>query len=148
MWVPSLSQEDPLGEGAATHFSILAWRIPWTEETAGLQFMGSQYYVITHKIAWGASFLQCSWHKTKANVYKLKCCLLYLAGVSRFCKPFSWEKMRSRLVLIWKRLSSNSYSCKGSLITFLLVNTSSSTKAVCMSLSCSVVSDSVPPLGL
>ena len=57
----------PWGEGAATHYSILAWRIPWTEEPAGLQFMGSHYYVITHKIAWGTSFLQCSWHKTNLN---------------------------------------------------------------------------------
>ena len=41
-WVLSLGQEDPLGEGLATHFSILAWRIPWTEEPGGLQFMGWQ----------------------------------------------------------------------------------------------------------
>ena len=32
MWVLSLGQEDPLEEGTATHSSILAWRIPWTEE--------------------------------------------------------------------------------------------------------------------
>ena len=32
-----LGQEDPLDEGAATHSSILAWRIPWTEEPGGLQ---------------------------------------------------------------------------------------------------------------
>ena len=31
-WVQSLGQEDPLENGMATHFSILAWRIPWTEE--------------------------------------------------------------------------------------------------------------------
>ena len=34
-----LGQEDPLGEGMAIHFSILAWRIPWTEEPGGLQSM-------------------------------------------------------------------------------------------------------------
>ena len=39
--VRSLGQEDPLEKGMATHFSILAWKIPWTEETGGLQFMGS-----------------------------------------------------------------------------------------------------------
>ena len=38
----SLGQEDPLEEGMATHSSILAWRIPWTEEPDGLQSMGSQ----------------------------------------------------------------------------------------------------------
>ena len=41
-WVWSLGQEDPLKKGMATHFSILAWRIPWTEESEGLQSMGSQ----------------------------------------------------------------------------------------------------------
>ena len=37
-----LGREDPLEGGMATHSSILAWRIPWTEEPGGLQFMGSQ----------------------------------------------------------------------------------------------------------
>ena len=41
-WIPSLGWENPLEEGKATHSSILAWRIPWTEESGGLQFMGSQ----------------------------------------------------------------------------------------------------------
>ena len=41
-WLPSLGQEDPLEEGMAIHSSILAWRIPLTEEPAGLQSMGSQ----------------------------------------------------------------------------------------------------------
>ena len=40
--VRSLGQEDPLGEGMTTHSSILAWRIPWTEEPGGPQSMGSQ----------------------------------------------------------------------------------------------------------
>ena len=35
-WVRSLSWEDPLEEGLATHSSSLAWRIPWTEESGGL----------------------------------------------------------------------------------------------------------------
>ena len=38
----SLGQEDPLEEGMATHASILAWRIPWTEEPGRLQSIGSQ----------------------------------------------------------------------------------------------------------
>ena len=40
--VQSPGQEDPLEKEMATHFSILAWRIPWTEEPGGLQSMGSQ----------------------------------------------------------------------------------------------------------
>ena len=41
-WVQSPGQEDPLEKGMATHSSILAWRIPRTEESAGLQPTGSQ----------------------------------------------------------------------------------------------------------
>ena len=40
--VPSLGQEDPLEKEMATHSSSPAWKIPWTEETGGLQSMGSQ----------------------------------------------------------------------------------------------------------
>ena len=42
MWVRPLGWEDPLEEGMATHSSILAWRIPWTEEPRGLQSIGWQ----------------------------------------------------------------------------------------------------------
>ena len=42
MWVRSLGWEDPLEEGAAIHSTILAWRIPWTEEPGGLKSVGSQ----------------------------------------------------------------------------------------------------------
>ena len=42
MQVLSLSWEDPLEEGLATHSSILAWSIPWTEEPGGLQSIGMQ----------------------------------------------------------------------------------------------------------
>ena len=45
MWetqVRSLGQEDPLEKEMEIHSSILAWRIPWTEEAGGLQSMGSQ----------------------------------------------------------------------------------------------------------
>ena len=41
-WIRSLGQEDPLEMEIATHSSILAWRIPWTEKPGGLQSMGSQ----------------------------------------------------------------------------------------------------------
>ena len=45
MWetqIRSLGWEDPLEKGMATHSSILAWRIPWTEDPSGLQSMGLQ----------------------------------------------------------------------------------------------------------
>ena len=41
-WVQSLGQEDALEKGMATHSSILAWRLPCTEEPGGLQSMGSK----------------------------------------------------------------------------------------------------------
>ena len=41
-WVQSLGWENPLEEGTSTHSSILAWRIPWTEEPGGLPSMESQ----------------------------------------------------------------------------------------------------------
>ena len=42
IWIRSLGWEDPLEEGMATHSSLLAWRILWTEEPGRLQSMGSQ----------------------------------------------------------------------------------------------------------
>ena len=45
MWetcIQSLGWKEPLEKGMTTHSNILAWRIPWTEELGGLQFMGSQ----------------------------------------------------------------------------------------------------------
>ena len=39
-WIQSLGQEDPLEKGMATHSSILAWEIPWTEEPGGLGLLG------------------------------------------------------------------------------------------------------------
>ena len=41
-WVPSLGWKDPLEKDMATPSSILAWKIPWTEEPGGLQSQGSQ----------------------------------------------------------------------------------------------------------
>ena len=41
-WVGSLGQDGPLGKEMATHFSILAWKIPWIEEPGGPQSMGSR----------------------------------------------------------------------------------------------------------
>ena len=47
-WVQSLGQEDLLEKEMATHSSILAWKIPWTEEPGGLQSMGSQSDTTEH----------------------------------------------------------------------------------------------------
>ena len=64
--VRSQGQEDSLEEGMATYSSILAWRIPWTEEPGGLPFMGSQRVDVTeatdHKHRVGLNVLRCSFH--------------------------------------------------------------------------------------
>ena len=49
-WVQSLGQEDPLEKETATHSSILAWRIPWTEELGGLQAMGHKESDTTERL--------------------------------------------------------------------------------------------------
>ena len=49
-WVQSLGQEDPLEKEMAIHSSILAWRIPWTEEAGRLQSMGSQASDTTERL--------------------------------------------------------------------------------------------------
>ena len=56
-WVWSLGQEDPLEKEMATHSSILAWRIPWTEEPGGLQSTGSQR--VRYNWATSLTALQC-----------------------------------------------------------------------------------------
>ena len=57
-WVRSLVWEDPLEKGMATHSSILAWRIPWTEEPGGLQSMGSQESGTTEQLTLSLSLGQ------------------------------------------------------------------------------------------
>jgi len=47
MHVPSLGQEDPLEKEMATHFSILAWKISWTEEPGGLQSKRIRHDLVT-----------------------------------------------------------------------------------------------------
>ena len=50
-WVRSLGQEDPLEKEMATHSSILAWRIPWTEELGGLQSTGRKESDTTERLS-------------------------------------------------------------------------------------------------
>ena len=66
IWARSLGREDPLEEGMATHSRILAWRIPWTEESSGLQSMGSQ------RVGHDWSDLA----RTHAHIHKIKLTIL------------------------------------------------------------------------
>ena len=60
-WVQSLGWEDPLEKEMATHSSILAWRIPWTEEPGRLQSMGFQESDTTEQL------------RTQAQIYAEEC---------------------------------------------------------------------------
>ena len=57
--VQSLGQEDPLEKRMAIHSSILAWRIPWTEEPSGLQSMGRRESYMTERLNTLTVDLQC-----------------------------------------------------------------------------------------
>ena len=61
--------EDPLEKGMATHSSILAWRIPWTEEPGQLQSMGSQELDTTEQLTLFTSRLIIVLHYTHIPVY-------------------------------------------------------------------------------
>ena len=63
--VQSLGQEDPLEKEMATHSSILAWEIPWTEEPGGLQFLGMQR--VRHDLA-----TKQQTHSVSGSCYKYK----------------------------------------------------------------------------
>ena len=54
--VQTLGQEDPLEKGMATHSSILAWRIPWSEKPCQLQSMGHKESVMTEQLTFPLSF--------------------------------------------------------------------------------------------
>ena len=56
--VRSLGQKDPLEEEMATHSSILAWKIPWTEEPGGLESTGSQVLAMTEGLSMHAMSLE------------------------------------------------------------------------------------------
>ena len=78
MWVPSLGQEeDPLEEEMATHSSILAWKIPWTEEPGGLQSIGLKEsereppQPCISSVCFTLEML-CFWGKKKKKVFLIK----------------------------------------------------------------------------
>ena len=61
-WVQSLGREDPLEKEITTHSSILAWRIPWTEELGRLQFVGRKESDTTERLHFYFHF---SYHQIK-----------------------------------------------------------------------------------
>ena len=65
-WVQSLSREDPLEEGMATHYSILAWRIPWTEEHGSYSPWGRQESDTIKRLTLSLSWCS-SWDLSRAG---------------------------------------------------------------------------------
>ena len=126
-WVWPLGQEDPLEKEIATHSSILAWRIPWTEEPGGLQSMGSQTLRQTEWVSLSMSIHNmngiclCCWamnyqhENPRMELWKLgwfcrkkKCpgrrdgCILILTLLVKQCDPvlllpYFWKIIRSCL---------------------------------------------------
>ena len=91
-WVGSLGWEEPLEEEMATHSSILAWKIPCTEEPGGLQFMGPQR-VTTLKYC--VYYLLGTWRKA---IYFSRLQCLYLQeehAISWHCWGFNWAQCRA-----------------------------------------------------
>ena len=104
MWVQSLGQEEPLEKEMATHSSILAWKIPWTEEPGGLQSTGSKG--VRHDWAHRHSLTQKS---PRVKFYmpftlkstKLKCAF---SGISSGMRLNHWT---SQMVLVVKNPPAN-----------------------------------------
>ena len=114
--IRSLSGEDPLEEGMATHSSILAWRIPWTEEPGGLQAMGSKRVghdwsdlAQAHNLSWSLDCLLDGYFILKPTLKRMSpyilgvclyimryCCLLYL--LHRSIRSIHWIKMGERVL--------------------------------------------------
>ena len=92
----SLGQEDPLEKEKATHSSILAWKIPWTEESGGLQTMGSQR--VGHGLAteYAHTWMRGAWWATVHEIAGSQSCLsnwtcTHAHESSVLFKLLSWE---------------------------------------------------------
>ena len=75
--VQSLSQKDPLEKGMSTHWSILAWRIPWAEDPGGLQSMGSQESDTTKQLTLSLSLETLASHLQGQPAFHIPCLSLW-----------------------------------------------------------------------
>ena len=114
--VSSLGGEDPLEEGMATHFSILAWRIPWTEEPGGLQSMGllghnwsnlahTASFLLgtawprerkTHQMEWIKKYIKWNGNHHSPHQQMLYLCIWYPCSVLEFIKIYTSANSRYR----------------------------------------------------
>ena len=105
--VQSLGWEDPLEKEMATHSSILAWRISWTEEPGGLQSMGSQrvehnWVTNTHLLTYNKRFTPNFTHGTGENIFHIKLThsQAYFVGTSADSQV-TQEEFRKWAYLLW-----------------------------------------------
>ena len=100
-WVQSLGREDPLEEETATHSRILAWRLPWTEEPGGLQFIGLQKSDTTEWLTHTGLCCPVSKHVT-CQIQQGLCQLAKASVWPRFVGAISWSAELTRGHLEWK----------------------------------------------
>ena len=92
----SLDWEDPLEEGMKTYFSILAWKIPWTEKTKGLQFMLSQS-------------IRYNWAHATTVCYLKKRLPVFLGAMDK-----KWlTSLQKWSIIIWSSQSQKTIVCQG-----------------------------------
>ena len=114
-WVWSLGWEDPLEKGMATHSSILAWRIPWTEEPGRLQSMGSQrvgydwatnisHFWARHGTGHFTSVISLDSHKPCQGPPLVPC-------VAQETNSGSWGHLPKISQLVWSRAGAPAQCC-------------------------------------
>ena len=126
-WVRSLGQEDLLEKEMATHSSILAWRIPWTEEPGGLQSTGSQRvrhnftFTFCVIIKGGQCWSRTSWseHRHKARVLPLESLLFCFSHTGYY--PI-WDAYMSQWCTGSEMLRCLGYLQLSVLCTGMLIN--------------------------
>ena len=120
MWVQSLGGEDPLEEVMATHFSILACRIPWAVEPDRLQSIGSQR--VEHKWENFTDTPHMSKSKsTDCNCFLSKFIYLWTWCFLHFPRHFCYEILSRYFVMLWSKSECNS-SCVGLTINNTISN--------------------------
>ena len=118
-WVQSLGQEDLLEKGMATHSSILAWRIPWTEEPDGLQSLGSQR--VGHDWATNTfTFLSMDHYKQTWSLLSIKdkcIIILFWLGLLFIIFIFWPHHAVCRILVPWPRIEPGPRQWKYQLLT-------------------------------
>ena len=136
IWVQFLGWEDILEEEMATHSSILAWRIPWTEEPSGLQSMGSQ----SHMTEWLRHTQHLHYYSISYHVCYYYIWVYCLVGFPYFTDGFVLYYLTFLSLVEWRYLIFSSDYLAYLIISYLIINS--------VQFSHSVMSNSLRPHGL